>query len=65
MNPELAVQTPYVDNVPAVTEGFGAVESADNPEPRVPCILLLDTSTSMQGAPLNELNPGLKPSRKN
>jgi uncharacterized protein YegL len=38
---------------------FGGVEFAENPEPRCPCILLLDTSGSMQGAPIRELNNGL------
>ena len=38
---------------------FGAAEFADNPEPRCPCLLLLDTSHSMQGAPITELNKGL------
>lgn len=38
---------------------FGAAEFADNPEPRCPCLLLLDTSHSMQGAPIDELNRGL------
>lgn len=33
---------------------------ADNPEPRCPCILLLDVSGSMNGRPLNELNAGLQ-----
>ena len=27
-----------------------AIEFAENPEPRCPCDLLLDTSSSMQGA---------------
>jgi uncharacterized protein YegL len=31
-------------------------EFAENPEPRCPCVLLLDTSGSMQGAPIQELN---------
>jgi uncharacterized protein YegL len=31
----------------------------DNPEPRCPCILLLDTSGSMNGEPIRELNEGL------
>lgn len=35
-------------------------EFADNPEPRCPCLLLLDTSGSMQGAPIEELNAGLR-----
>jgi uncharacterized protein YegL len=32
---------------------------ASNPEPRCPCILLLDVSGSMNGRPLDELNLGL------
>jgi len=39
---------------------WGGVEFADNPEPRCPCILLLDTSGSMSGAKIAELNNGLK-----
>lgn len=35
-------------------------EFADNPEPRCPVVLLLDTSASMRGAPINELNEGLR-----
>ena len=31
-----------------------------NPERRCPCVLLLDTSGSMDGAPLDELNQGLQ-----
>jgi len=37
-----------------------AVEFAENPEPRCPCVLLLDTSGSMKGAPINALNEGLR-----
>lgn len=37
-----------------------AVEFAENPEPRCPCILLLDTSGSMKGEPLDALNEGLR-----
>ena len=37
-----------------------AVEFAENPEPRCPCVLLLDTSSSMQGAPIDALNQGLR-----
>jgi uncharacterized protein YegL len=37
-----------------------AVEFAENPEPRCPCVLLLDTSGSMQGAPIEALNRGLQ-----
>ncbi len=36
------------------------VEFADNPEPRCPCVLLLDTSGSMNGPALAALNSGLK-----
>jgi uncharacterized protein YegL len=35
-------------------------EFADNPEPRCPVVLLLDTSGSMHGAPILELNEGLR-----
>ncbi|HEX8903439.1 MAG TPA: VWA domain-containing protein [Longimicrobiaceae bacterium] len=37
-----------------------AVEFAENPEPRCPCVLLLDTSGSMQGAPLDAMLAGLE-----
>lgn len=43
-----------MDQVP-----FGASEFADNPEPRCPCLLLLDTSASMEGEAIEELNRGL------
>ncbi|NJK39090.1 MAG: VWA domain-containing protein [Oscillatoriales cyanobacterium RM1_1_9] len=36
-----------------------AVEFAENPEPRCPCVLLLDTSASMQGVAIDALNAGL------
>lgn len=39
---------------------FGNVEFAENSEPRCPCILLLDTSGSMEGEPISELNAGLE-----
>jgi uncharacterized protein YegL len=38
---------------------FGTTEFADNPAPRCPCLLLLDTSGSMSGQPISELNSGL------
>jgi len=44
----------FADQIP-----FGAAEFAENPEPRCPCVLLLDTSASMSGAPVRELNEGL------
>ena len=37
-----------------------AVEFAENPEPRCPCVLLVDVSGSMQGAPIAALNEGLR-----
>ena len=40
---------------------FGeSVEFAENIEPRCPCLLLLDTSGSMRGKPLDELNAGIR-----
>ena len=35
------------------------VEFAENPEPRCPCVLLLDTSGSMHGPAIDALNEGL------
>ncbi|MGI9176910.1 MAG: vWA domain-containing protein [Pirellulales bacterium] len=46
--------TPPLDQIPFDATGF-----ADNPEPRCPCLLLLDVSQSMEGAPIDELNAGL------
>ncbi len=42
-------QTPFTFN-----------EFTENPEPRCACLLLLDTSGSMAGAPIRELNLGLQ-----
>jgi uncharacterized protein YegL len=39
---------------------FDEIEFAENPEPRSPIIFLLDTSLSMDGAPINALNQGLQ-----
>ena len=39
---------------------FADPEFAMNAEPRCPCLLLLDTSTSMRGRPMAELNEGLQ-----
>lgn len=38
---------------------FGTDSFAENPEPRVPCVLLLDVSSSMMGEKIAELNSGL------
>ena len=43
-----------IDQIP-----FGASEFVEKPEPRCPCLLLLDTSHSVQGQPISELNNGL------
>ena len=40
--------------------GLDEIEFAENPEPRCPCVLLLDTSGSMSGAPIKALNQGLQ-----
>ena len=56
----MADQVPFDANIPLPSPaGFGAVEFADNPEPRCPCLLLLDTSASMKGEPIAELNAGI------
>lgn len=39
---------------------FGSESFADNPEPRCPCVLLLDTSGSMAGLPIQQLNQGIE-----
>jgi uncharacterized protein YegL len=39
---------------------FGTDDFAINPEPRLPCVLLLDVSGSMAGKPIAELNEGLR-----
>lgn len=51
-------QTPYL---PA-GDSFEFQENTffNNPEPRVPCLLLLDVSGSMSGNPIRELNEGVK-----
>ena len=41
-------QQPFVD-----------AELLENPEPRCPCVLLLDTSASMSGEPIRQLNDAL------
>ncbi len=38
---------------------FGTDSFAENPSPRCACLLLLDTSGSMSGKPIEELNAGL------
>lgn len=66
----MANQTPYCSTNSTSNEfdendlKFELVEFAQNPEPRCPCILLLDTSGSMSGEPINQLNKGLKEFKK-
>ena len=38
---------------------FADAEFAENPEQRCPCVLLIDTSTSMRGEPIRQLNEAL------
>src|SRR5262245_31930122 len=49
-------QTPYT---PDAHPAFGPNSFAENPEQRCPCVLLLDTSGSMNGPPIAALNEGL------
>ncbi len=54
-----------VDNTPLDGADWGedlfdnSAEFADNPEPRCPCVLVLDTSQSMAGEPITALSRGL------
>jgi len=47
------------DYIPFEQIPFGSESFADNPEPRCPCVLLLDTSGSMSGVPIQQLNEGI------
>jgi uncharacterized protein YegL len=49
-----------LDQVPFGSAEFGGADFASNPEPRCPCVLLLDTSGSMAGTKIDELNAGLR-----
>ena len=49
-------QSPYL---PTIDTFFADASFAENAEPRCPCLLLLDTSGSMGGQPIKELNQGL------
>jgi len=42
------------------TSKLEEIEFAENPEPRCACVLLLDTSGSMQGSRITALNDGLR-----
>jgi uncharacterized protein YegL len=39
---------------------FSPRVNADNPDPRIACVLLLDTSSSMSGPPIDQLNRGFE-----
>jgi len=52
-------QVPYDPDSNVFRDG-GGDEFVINPEQRCPCILLLDTSGSMHGDPIAELNEGLR-----
>lgn len=54
--PVFEEQIPFAE----AEQAFEGAEFVDNPEPRCPCVLLLDTSKSMSGKPIEELNAGLK-----
>lgn len=54
--PVFEEQIPFTEE----EQAFEGAEFVDNPEPRCPCVLLLDTSKSMSGKPIQELNAGLK-----
>ena len=45
------------DRIPNLED---TLEFAENPDQRTPCVLLLDTSSSMAGDPIAELNQGLR-----
>jgi uncharacterized protein YegL len=47
-------QIPFTEQIP-----FNTAEIVENPEPRCPCLLLLDCSGSMMGEPINQLNSGI------
>jgi len=51
----------YNDQVPfTIDTTWADAVFAENPEPRCPVILLLDTSGSMSGAPITQLNEGVR-----
>ena len=43
---------------------FADLTFVDNPEPRCACVLLLDTSSSMSGRSIDQLNAGLRQFQK-
>lgn len=49
-----------VNDYDRVPDLAGELTLADNPDQRTPCVLVLDTSYSMSGAPIAALNEGLR-----
>src|SRR5512133_991298 len=55
------VSRPRMDKEYAMESNFfDQAEFAENPEPRCPVVLVLDTSGSMEGTPIQEMNEGLR-----
>lgn len=54
------MSTSSSNRIPGISQLEASVEFADNPEARCPCVLLLDTSGSMDGEPILALNEGLQ-----
>ena len=52
-------QRPFGEELIEDQPAFGPNSFAENPEPRVPCTLILDVSSSMRGEPIKQLNEGL------
>jgi uncharacterized protein YegL len=50
-------QIPFLNSFPSII-------TAHNPEPRCPCVLILDVSGSMSGAPIRELIEGVETLQK-
>lgn len=51
----MSEQTAVIEQTP-----FGTNNFAENPEPRVPVVVLLDISGSMNGSPIQQLNDGIQ-----
>ena len=49
-----------MEQIPISPTDFGTNSFAENPEPRVPCVLVLDVSGSMTGQSIDELNDGIR-----
>ncbi len=61
MHPVFYVQPP-TSSTPPMSEQIPfskALALANNPEPRCPCVLVLDTSASMEGEPIAQLRNGV------